>query len=147
MVLDALQTFSHWLVMWVLHHPLAVIIPFGWCWALGALLKVAKITLRPLVGLLATLFAIGWLWKKRRDVGRGLLVTLVTIVVVGWGLALWASPEKVKWVLLVAAFGALVFFLTPGDDLWAGQPGRWVWEKVGNAGLGDALREWVDSHQ
>jgi hypothetical protein len=146
-ILDALHSITVWVLLWLAHHPLVVIIPFGWCWVLGIMLKAAKVTLRPLVGLLATLFAIGWLWKKRRDIGTGIVVVAVTVTVLGWLLAIWQSPSSFRVPLIILALGVLVFFLTPGDVLWPGQPGGWIHSKIGDSPLSEALREWAMSHQ
>lgn len=144
---DFLHEAAGGLLSWLGHHIALVLGFWGFFWTIGAIKKAAGFTGKTLVGVAAFFFAAGWLWKRRRDVGTGIVVVAVTVTICGWLIALWVSPG-LRWSLILPLTPVVLAFLFfPGDVLWPGQPGGWLWEKTGNSSLGEALREWVESHQ
>lgn len=143
----AAQAFSGWLVHWAITHPIYWLSAWGFFWTLGYALKAAKITGKTLIGMAAFFFAVGWLWKRRRDVSRGVVVTATVVVVGGWALAIYTAPGRYRIALLVLAAAGLTFLFAPAGVLWERQPGGWLAEKTGDRPLWDVFREWVEGHQ
>lgn len=104
--------------MWLLHAlwSLFMLAPFWWIagygvlHALGLLIKSGKKSIVALVGLGFLLWCIGWLYKRRNTVGRGLLVTIIGVVVLVWALAVWKS-DHYRMVLFLPVAGVVCLVL------------------------------------
>lgn len=118
--------------------------PFGWLaiygclHALGTLLRASKKPIAALVGLGFLLFCIGWLYKRRADVSRGLLVVVVGGVVAVWLLAAWKVPHY-RFTLFapVAAVACIVI----GFPEWG-----WLDTHVGDRSLMDVINDLIEGN-
>lgn len=146
-VFDLMRAFSGWLLHWAITHPVWWLSAWGFFWSLGYVLKAAKVTGKTLIGMAAFFFAVGWLWKKRRDVTRGVVIVATVAVVGGWAFAIYSAPGRYRLALLVLAAVLLLAVFAPSGVLWRTQPGGWLAEKTGDRPLWDVFREWVESHQ
>lgn len=127
-------------------HIVVVFGAVGFFWILGSL-KTVKRAGKTVVGAFIFFAAVGWLWKRRRDVGQGVAVTIVAVTVCGWLLVVWKLPQYRLGVIIPATIVALVALFTPGGIIWPGQPGGLVWERWGDTPLRDVFRDWIEGHE
>jgi hypothetical protein len=96
------------------------------------------------LGVLATAGLLGFLWRRRADVTRGLTVIVVGGAVIIWGLLVWKVPG-VRWRFVVPTTGVgLLILFFPGDLLWEGQHGGLVYEALGGRSIRDWFFDWIE---
>lgn len=117
-------------------------------WVVGTLAsKTVKRAGATVLGVFVSFAIVGKLWKNRRDVGQGIVVTVIVGTVVLWALVLYLLPGYRVGFFLAATLVALFGLFWPAGLPWRWVPGGYVYERWGNKPFKDVFRDWFEGHQ
>lgn len=137
----------HAILAWLAAHPKIPFGLFGGLYLLGAMASVGKKTFKVLLGAGIVLAGLTWFWKNRRDAAGAIGALIVALVVGGWLLALYLSPE-LRWNLFVPLCPVvLAAAFWPAGWPFAWVPGGFVDQYVGEGRtIREALSDWAEAH-
>lgn len=117
-------------------------------WVVGTLAsKTVKRAGATVLGVFVSFAIVGVLWRRRRDVGQGIVVTVIVGTVALWALVLYLLPGYRVGFFLAATLVALFGLFWPAGLPWRWVPGGYVYERWGNKPFRDVFRDWFEGHQ
>lgn len=115
-------------------NPMATLTVLAALYAVGYVAKKGKQVGFTLGGLLLILGLLGLAWKRRRDIGTGVIVAAVGLPCLIWVVALWRYPHMRFQLVLPALLVALVGLYMPGG---------WLDDIAGDKTLKEAFAEYI----